>query len=274
MPSIEAATLAKLTSNLDRARAAFENAPDSEEAIIWYGRRLGYLTRYEDAIAVYTEGLKTHPASYRLLRHRGHRYISVRKLDLAILDFERAAVLAGDAPLRTEADGVPNQRKTPIGNTQGNIWYHLGLARYLKGDLDGALLAYDQRFLKTDRNDDNHVSTAYWRFIILSRLNRPEAAKASVAHITASMDVIENQTYWDLALLYKGERSVDQIAPKNDGVHSDAVTNSTLSYGLSMQRWMQGETAKAQAMWQGIIASHTATSAFGYIAAEAELAGH
>lgn len=84
-------------------------ADPSEDNWIWLGRRAAYLGRFREAIAVYSEGLKKHPDSYRLYRHRGHRYITIRQFGRAIADFEKAAALAAGKPLEVEADGNPNQ---------------------------------------------------------------------------------------------------------------------------------------------------------------------
>ncbi|MBM3311373.1 MAG: hypothetical protein FJY80_07680, partial [Candidatus Aminicenantes bacterium] len=114
----------------EKAEADFARDP-SEENTIWLGRRAAYAGRYREAIAVFSEGLARFPNSYRLLRHRGHRYISVRQFVKAAADFEKAAGLARAVALEVEADGVPNKAGVPVSNTQFNIFYHLGLAFYL-----------------------------------------------------------------------------------------------------------------------------------------------
>jgi tetratricopeptide (TPR) repeat protein len=92
----------------ETARRDFETAR-TEDHYIWLGRRTAYLGRYREAIAVYSEGLQKHPDSYRLYRHRGHRYISIRRFVRAIADFEKAAALAAGKPLEVEPDGAPNR---------------------------------------------------------------------------------------------------------------------------------------------------------------------
>ena len=62
----------KLDSNLAVARKNFD-ANQSEENYIWLGRRTAYLTRYNEAIDIFSEGIDKFPVSYRLYRHRGHR---------------------------------------------------------------------------------------------------------------------------------------------------------------------------------------------------------
>jgi hypothetical protein len=73
-PERSAAAQAQLDSNLQVARANFEAAA-TEENYIWYGRREAYLAHYEQAIEIFSNGIQQFPNSYRLYRHRGHRYI-------------------------------------------------------------------------------------------------------------------------------------------------------------------------------------------------------
>ena len=72
-----------LDADLEKATAEFVKSPDSADAAVWLGRRYAYLGRYRDAIDAFTSGLARHPNDARLLRHRGHRYVSVRELDKA-----------------------------------------------------------------------------------------------------------------------------------------------------------------------------------------------
>src|SRR5688572_15226167 len=90
-----ATVLSKADSNLLEARRNFRS-DSSEENCIWLGRRLSYLNRFDSAIALYTKSISRFPESYKLLRHRGHRYISTRQFNLAIQDLEAAAKLMKD----------------------------------------------------------------------------------------------------------------------------------------------------------------------------------
>ncbi|MEM7513839.1 MAG: tetratricopeptide repeat protein, partial [Bacteroidota bacterium] len=71
----------------ETAKAEYEQQPDDPMALIWYGRRAGYLGKYNDAITIFSEGVEKHPGDARMYRHRGHRYISTRQYDEAIADF-------------------------------------------------------------------------------------------------------------------------------------------------------------------------------------------
>ena len=76
------------------------------------------------------------PNEPRLYRHRGHRYITIRKFDLAIADLRKASQLIAGKPDEIEPDGAPNKAGIPRSTLQSNIWYHLGLAQYLAGDFE------------------------------------------------------------------------------------------------------------------------------------------
>ena len=134
--ALPAETRVRLEANLATARAEFEKNPASADAAIWLGRRTAYLGRFRDAIAIYSTAIAKHPGDARLYRHRGHRYITVREFDNAIADLSKAASLVADTPDEVEPDGQPNARNIPTGTLKTNIYYHLGLAHYLKGDFE------------------------------------------------------------------------------------------------------------------------------------------
>ncbi len=127
----------------------------------------------------YTPGIRKYPRDARLYRHRGHRYITLRKFDLAIADFQKAVSLIKGLPDEVEPDGQPNARNIPTGTLQFNIWYHLGLAQYLPGRNKGALKSY-RECLKVSRNPDSLVATTHWLYMTLRRLKRKTEAPPSV----------------------------------------------------------------------------------------------
>jgi quercetin dioxygenase-like cupin family protein len=94
--------------NLATAKANYEADSDDADNIIWYGRRIAYTGDYRGAIAIFSEGVEKHPENARFYRHRGHRYISIREFDRAIVDFEKAATLIEGTEDEVEPDGAPN----------------------------------------------------------------------------------------------------------------------------------------------------------------------
>lgn len=266
---LSAETRARYDSQLAQAKASYDAAPTNPDSIVWYARRLAYLGRLREAIDVYTKGIELHPENPWMYRHRGHRYISVREFDNAISDLERAAQLVEGKPDTVEPDGQPNARNTPIGTLHSNIFYHLGLAYYLKGDFARAADVY-RRELAAAKNDDRRVSTGHWLYMSLRRMGDSAAAQAMLAPFTKQMEVIENGTYHELMLLYKGELPVDSVLAVGP-TGEMSVTDATAAYGIGNWHLYNGRPADAEQVFRRILAGGQ-WGAFGYIAAEAEVA--
>lgn len=268
-PELPEDVLATYTARWEEARADLEAAPEDVDALIWMGRRTAYLGRYREAIDLYTRALELHPDDARLYRHRGHRYITVRELDRAIDDLRRAAELTEGRPDQIEPDGLPNARGIPTSTLQFNIWYHLGLAHYLKGDFVAAAAAY-ARCAEVSQHDDSKVATAYWRTMTLRRLGREDEARTVMASIGPDMDVIESTGYLDLVLLHRGERTPeDLIGPAGD---SATLASTTAGYGVGAWYLIEGDTARARDVFERVVSGRSQWAAFGYLAAEAEMA--
>ncbi|UCF21689.1 MAG: hypothetical protein JSU87_12240 [Gemmatimonadota bacterium] len=255
-------------AKLAQARADYEADSSNADAIIWLGRRTAYLGGYREAIDIYTAGLEKHPSDPRLYRHRGHRYITVRQFDDAIADLEHAAQLIAGEEDRIEPDGLPNALNIPTSTLHFNIWYHLGLARYLKGELEGALSAY-RRCMEVSANPDMLVATSHWLYMTLRRLGLEDEAAAVLEPITAGMKVIENQGYHRLLLMYAGELGEEELL--GEAVAAGALENATVSYGIANWHGYNGRMKQAEEILRDVLKG-TQWAAFGYIAAEADLA--
>jgi tetratricopeptide (TPR) repeat protein len=258
---------ARLEADLARAQAEYDRNPASADASIWLGRRLAYLGRFRDAIEVYTKGIGSHPDEPRLYRHRGHRYITVRKFDLAVRDLQRAAELVAGKPDEIEPDGAPNRAGIPRSTLQSNIWYHLGLAHYVNGDFEKALTAYREGMKVSRVNDDMLVATSDWLYMTLRRLKRDEEARAVLDPIREQMDVLENGAYHARLLMYKGRRTPESVLNLNT---ADDVQIATQGYGVGNWHLVNGDRGKAKEIFDRVVAGR-AWAAFGYIAAEADL---
>ena len=215
------------------------------------------------------EGIKKFPRDARFYRHRGHRYITLRKFDFAVDDLEKAARLIKGKPDQVEPDGQPNARNTPTGTLQFNIWYHLGLAHYLAGNNQKALGSY-RECLKVSKNNDAIVATTHWLYMTLRRLNRQREANKTLAPIREGIDIIENVGYYRLLLMYKGiipPASLEQEALKQEG----SPSSYSILYGVGNWYLYNGRLAEARALF-GKMLEGTQWTSFGYIAAEVEVA--
>lgn len=251
---------------LDAARAAYEQDPRDADSIIWYGRRVAYTGDYRGAIRIFSDGIEKHPRDARMYRHRGHRFISVREFDRAIADLEFAADLIRNEENAIEPDGMPNALNIPVSTLHGNIWYHLGLAYYLKHDWPNAYRAFQAAY-DTGGNDDNRVSTTHWRYMILRRMGKSEEAERMLDVIASDMNVIENTVYHRLCLFYKGQLSLAELASDDAG----NPTGAAAAYGIANWFFYNGDHAEARRRLQELT-STGGWDSFGFIAAEADLA--
>jgi tetratricopeptide (TPR) repeat protein len=256
-----------LETNLATARAAHAADPKDAEKIIWLGRRLGYLGRFDEAITTYSQGIAIHPANPKLYRHRGHRYISTYQFDKAIADFNTAAKLARKQQDEIEPDGRPNKLNKPLSTLKFNIYYHLGLAHYLKGDFRQALAAYKECMKYSRNNDDSLVATSDWLYMTYRRLNNLAAAAKVLVPIHDKMEIIENDSYYKRLRMYQGKIQPDALL---DPAHLDDLSLATQGYGVANWYLYNGDRDKARALFQKIVAGKQ-PAAFGTIAASVDL---
>jgi len=264
-PTGEART--KMEELLSAATRAYNSAPTNADSIIWLGRRTAYLGRFNEAIDIYTRGIALHPKDARLLRHRGHRYLTTRQLDKAIADFQKAYELTRNKPDEIEPDGLPNARNIPTSSLKSNIRYHLGLAHYLKGNFAKAAKLYAED-VAAARNVDTHVASAHWLYMSLRRLGKVREAEAVLVPISAKMDVIENTAYHRLLLMYKGELTPLDILPDQQ---NPTLENVSTAYGVANWHLYNSRKEEATKLFEQIRAVKSQWASFGYLAAEAEL---
>jgi tetratricopeptide (TPR) repeat protein len=267
-PEIEQAARDRMEQQLADARARYNADPNDADAIIWLGRRLAYLGYYRDAIDVFTEGVRKHPEDARMYRHRGHRFITTRQIARAVSDLETAAELMRDRPDEVEPDGQPNRYNIPTSTLKSNIWYHLALAHYLRHDFEAALGVW-RRAVDSADNDDMLVAGTDWLYMTLRRLGQEPEAAAVLERITPEMRILENDAYHRRLLMYKGLLPPDSVMPPNT---RDPVQLATYGYGIANWHLYNGDRYAAEELFRRILAGSD-WAAFGYIAAEAEVAG-
>lgn len=269
-PEVRADREAKLAA----ARAAVDRDPADLDARIWLGRREAYLGLYGKSIETFSAGLALAVSrgdlgfEARFLRHRGHRYITVRAFDSAIADLERAAALLPRVPDEIEPDGLPNARNVPTSTLHTNVTYHLGLALFLSGRFDAAADAY-RACAAASANPDMLCAATHWLYMTLRRLGRAAEAARALDPIRADMDVIENRAYLGLCLAYRGE-----IAPESlldEARRGGGIDFATAGFGVGHLRLVSGDRDGARSLFSEIVAA-AEPAAFGFIAAEAELA--
>lgn len=252
--------------NLLDAVMEYRVDPEEVDALIWLGRRTAYMGLYREAIRIFTEGIFKKPEDPRLYRHRGHRYITVRKFDLAIEDFKMAERMMAGSEDQIEPDGLPNPSGIPVSTLKSNVWYHMGLTYYLKGEFGEAAESY-RKALELDLTDDMRIAVLYWYYASLKRLGLDMEAGRVIDGVSEEIELLENETYLNLLLVFKGVFDPDYLLE----AEGDMVQNATLGYGLGNWHYMNGREERAFEIWQAIV-EEGYWPAFGFIAAEAEIA--
>jgi hypothetical protein len=107
-------------------------------------------------------------------------------------------------------------------------------------------------------------------YMTLRRLDRVGEAKQVLEPISANMEIIENMSYHKLLMLYKGEEKPDALMASLTDGSLDAVT---IGYGVGNYHLYNGRKDQATTIFRSIVEKQAVQwPAFGYVAAEAELA--
>ena len=256
----------QLRRNLVEAEQRLHADPDHPDHWIWVGRRQAYLGRYQDAIETFTAAIERFPEDFRIYRHRGHRYLTLRQLVAAEQDLQRAAELARGVTDAIEPDGAPNAFGIPRSTTHSNIYYHLGLVKYLQRDFHAARSAWQKCMEFAEVNDDMLCATLYWR--VLTAWHLGEDPQPILSRVHSEMEILENHAYFDLLMVFRGDKSAPSVLAKAAEGSLDAATRR---FGIAMLAWSKADRGFALDEWKSI-SQHPVWPAFAVIAAEAELA--
>ena len=264
-PALSADRQKTLDADLTKATAEFVKDPKNADAAVWLGRRYAYLGRYRESIDAFTRGLVAHPDDPRLLRHRGHRYITTRQYDKALADLSRAAELVKGKKDEPEPGSDPTKPATTT--LQYGIFYHLGLAHYLKGDFASAEKAY-RRCLETARgSDESVVGVTDWMYMTLRREGKDKEAAALLETVRPDMKVGDSRVYLNRLLMYKGVYTPEDLLRAG----GDGVARATYGYAVGNFALVNGRADEARAAFEQVTTGEQ-WAAFGFAAAEAELA--
>ena len=116
-------------------------------------------------------------------------------------------------------------------------------------------------------SDDRRVAMSDWLYMTLRRLNRNEEAAEVLRPITKDLNVVDNTSYFNRLLMYKGEKSPEELR----GPRDDPTELATYGYGVGNWYLVNGDEERARAVFREVVAG-TQWPAFGFIAAEADLA--
>ena len=250
-----------------RQQALESSDPLLEDEYIELGRLYIAANRFRDAINLYSRGIEAYPESFRLRRHRGHRYLNVRELDNAIADLEEAVRLIGDEHKEVlEYDGEGNA----TGTYEHWVWYHIGLYHYLHRNWEQAAAAY-RICVDTATRNQGLVGSSDWLYTTLRNNGQDQAAQAVIDAIAADIDTNREHPYFKRVMVYKGESSPEQVMDIAKPALEWTGFDVTAGYGIAnWYRW-QGESDTADMILDKIIATPFWNS-WAYVVTDRELA--
>jgi tetratricopeptide (TPR) repeat protein len=227
--------------NYEKALKEYLEDPDDPEKIVWLGRRAGILGNFNEAAAIFSMGIEKYPDDPRFYRFRGHRFVILRRIDLAIADFERAASLIEGREDEPEhyVSGSRKDGKIGVMSFNWNVWYHQGFTYFVAGRLHEAAEAY-RRCLGAIDHPEGLYSTAHWLYMVLIRLGLQEEADDLLERIPVGAEIIEVHDYYDTLMMYKGEMTPEELleraraeGPARLPTRGQAVANYYMAKGMT-----------------------------------------
>lgn len=255
-----------------QADAELAADPDNVTMIINAGIARAAARRFNSAIEMFTRGIEKHPNEARLYRFRGHRYLSLRRFDDAVRDLERAVAL---------------------DSTNYDITYQLALAYYLTQRYADAASAIEKCMAFADNpkwqaveearvnpiwyrscmsvktDDDARAAMLDWRYRALRRAGKHADARRLARGVGEGWSAQENTPYYRALLFYRGIR--DETSTLDSLSAAGELSFVTGAYGVANWHLMEGDTARARALFEQIVGGGQ-WPAFGFIAAEVDLA--
>jgi Flp pilus assembly protein TadD len=232
------------TGPVARARLEYQRVRSVENAIA-LGTAQASVRQFREAIETFSLALRRDPNDARLLRWRGHRYLSVREFELAAEDLDAAIGL---------------------DSTLYGAWYHRGIVHFASGRFGDAARAF-ARALPLAPDAGERAGSVDWLWMSLMRDGDTEEARALLDRRPDTPDA--GNAYARRLRLYRGELGPAEVIGPGD---TASVQRSTLSFGIGNWYLLRGDTSAA-ADWFRRAIDAGGWPGFGFIIAEAELAG-
>lgn len=255
-----------VVKNDSLVKALALKGPLTEDDYIAIGRSQVGIGQFRKAVETYSGGLLQFPDSYRLLRHRGHRYINLRELDKAITDLTRAEELIRSQPDVYEYDAAGK----PGATYQHNIWYHIGLYHFLKRNYAAGAEAFEKSLATAYKGNDK-AGASDWLYNCYMRAGMTEKAIAIAKPFTLEFEIEpKDYPYYRRLLLFNNVIPPSELLDEAKPGDSLTLNDMTKLYGLANYYRYHGDSAKAQALYAKVLQSK-AWQGFAYASAELDV---
>ena len=141
------------------------------------------------------------------------------------------------------------------------------MAHYLTGNYEMAIESFKPCLALSD-NDDILVAVSDWMYMTYRRLGQNEAADKLISVISPDWEMIENTSYFNRIMMYRGVTAPADLLNNQPG-RDQSLNVATQGYGLGNYFLASGDTTRALDIFKQIINGQN-WAAFGYIAAEVD----
>ena len=213
--------------------------PRTYETLLELADALCWQLRFREAIDTLTQAVKLEPERMEAYRKRGPKYLDTLQFGRALTDYTRCE----------QADGVSIE------------------SRYLMRKYDGAIRAFADSLAIAPQDDDMYIADVYW--LVLSQLRAgktDEAQKTLRQHYRPDMYVGHHTAYEKAMRAAAGYASMEDILAELDA-EPDDLQYAMTAYGLCVLLETHGETEKADALREKLLARDGFWFCFSYLAA-------
>lgn len=242
-----------LLASADSTIQAIQNKGElTEEDYIAIARNLVSTYRFKKAVENFSVGLNKYPNSYKLLRHRGHRYLNIRQLDKAFADLTKAEELIRSEPESWEYDAAGK----PTATYQHQIWYHIGLYHFLKREYAPSATAYEKS-LTYSKEGNNIAGASDWLYNAYQRSGQQDKIQNLLKPFTLDFKIDEKDyPYYRRLLLFNGIITPEQLLDVNLAVDKLSLSDMTKLYGLANWYLYNGDSTKANELYKKVLQSN------------------
>ncbi len=210
-PEAYEAKIKELNDDYEEAKKDYAANPDDPEKLLWLARKTEILGNFMESTGLYSVGIEKWPDKPQFYRFRGHRFALLRRLDLAIADFNKAAeLIEGKEDIPEVYASGPNPDKLGISSFNWNVYYHQGFTYIAAGMFKEAEEAYWKCFDNIDVVEST-VSTTHWIIMALLRQGKKDKVQELLDKIELDMSLVEVGAYYDTLKMYKGVYTPDEL---------------------------------------------------------------
>ena len=239
----------------------------SEEDYINLGNHYATIFQFGAAIDAYSKGMASYPDSYKILRHRAHRYLSTRKVDSALADLEKALVLIANST-EEAMEYYPNGKVK--GTYEYWIWYHLGIGHFLNRNFEKANEAFS-KCLQLSITAKNRVGAVDWLYNSYHKAGKPDMAQEVIDAYTFEEDLDLKYPYSQRVMLYKGDKKAEDFEFISKPSSEWTGVEMTVAYGIGSWYVFNGDLEKGKSLFNKVV-ELPYWNAWAYLLAEKEVA--